>query len=235
MFVKIVQMYSDTVPLRGRQLAFFVLMMGVSMSAFSSTATWKEEVLLHDGSKIIVTRSQIREGRHEIGQGLPIKEHTVTFAVPGTSKTIAWKSDDQDFNGLGLHLILLDFIDGMPYIATHPAGCLAYNKWGRPNPPYVFFKYDGQWKQIPLAEFPEAFKHLNVVVSTYEESDIKEKASKSGIVTVDSVDEINSDLKQEELRGIVRAEVKSATTDCPDYSSPRYSSPKAPLPIPPVR
>lgn len=29
--------------------------------------SWKEEVLLHDGSKIVVERSVERGGRHEIG------------------------------------------------------------------------------------------------------------------------------------------------------------------------
>jgi hypothetical protein len=48
-----------------------LLMMGMSMSAeagllgFGGTS-WKEEVLLHDGQKLIVERSQTRGGNHEI-------------------------------------------------------------------------------------------------------------------------------------------------------------------------
>jgi hypothetical protein len=30
--------------------------------------SWKEEVLLHDGSTILVDRSVVRGGRHEIGR-----------------------------------------------------------------------------------------------------------------------------------------------------------------------
>jgi hypothetical protein len=45
-----------------------ILMMGVSMSACAGLfgmggTSWKEEVLLHDGSKIIVERSQSYGGR----------------------------------------------------------------------------------------------------------------------------------------------------------------------------
>jgi hypothetical protein len=35
-----------------------ILRMGISMKGFSKTMSWKEEVLLHDGSKLIVKRSQ---------------------------------------------------------------------------------------------------------------------------------------------------------------------------------
>jgi hypothetical protein len=50
-----------------------ILNLGVSLNAeaglfgFGGTS-WKEEVLLHDGSKVIVDRSAERGGRHEIGQ-----------------------------------------------------------------------------------------------------------------------------------------------------------------------
>ena len=70
-----------------------MLMMGVSMSAcagflgFGGTS-WKEEVLLHDGSKIIVERSVERGGRHEIGQKPPYKEQSLSFTMPGTNQTI---------------------------------------------------------------------------------------------------------------------------------------------------
>jgi len=30
-------------------------------------------------------------------------------------------------------LIAFDIIKGVPYIATRPAGCIAYNKWQRPR------------------------------------------------------------------------------------------------------
>ena len=58
--------------------------LGVSMNADAGLfgfgdPSWKEEVRLHDGSKIVVERSQSYGGRHEIGQSSPIKEQSITF------------------------------------------------------------------------------------------------------------------------------------------------------------
>ena len=53
---------------------------------------------------------------------------------------------------------------GVPYLATSPAGCIAYNKWGRPNPPYILFKYIGDaWQRIALEEFPAGLVHANLM------------------------------------------------------------------------
>jgi hypothetical protein len=86
--------------------------------------------------------------------------------VPGSEQKIIWEVDFQSPpKGTRLMLIILGFLNGTPYIATTPAGNIAYNYWKRPNPPYIFFKYDGkEWQQIPLAEFPTEFKEANVVV-----------------------------------------------------------------------
>jgi hypothetical protein len=46
---------------------------------FTGGSSWKEEVLLHDGRTLIVERSIIRRGRHEIGQPPPIGEQTIRF------------------------------------------------------------------------------------------------------------------------------------------------------------
>lgn len=153
----------------------------ISVAAFSLCAcavepafggdSWKEEVLLHDGQKIIVDRSQTYGGRSEPGQsGLagPIKEHSIRFTLPGTSRTITWTSDySADLGRTNFNLLALHLKNGTPYIVAEPNLCLSYNKWGRPNPPYVFFKYDGNaWQRIPLEQFPSEFKTINVAHNT---------------------------------------------------------------------
>lgn len=199
----------------GRSSAFkvigLILMVGVSMNACSSNSmTWKEEVLLHDGGKIIVERSQIREGRHEIGQGPPIKERTITFTPPGSNKPITWKDEFSEDIGHGnFTLLALHILNGAPYVVTTPDLCLSYNKWGRPNPPYVIFKYDGKtWRRIQLSEFPAVFKNINLVIDTYEEGEVKERERKSGFVSADDVKELNRELKQPEYKTILREPLK---------------------------
>jgi len=47
--------------------------------------------LLHDGGKIVVTRSVDRGGRHEIGQKPPYKEQSLRLTMPSTSQTVKWE------------------------------------------------------------------------------------------------------------------------------------------------
>ncbi|HLC44633.1 MAG TPA: hypothetical protein VJK50_02215 [Patescibacteria group bacterium] len=188
--------------LRGWQSLVFILTLGVSMSACSSM-TWKEEVLLHDGQKIIVKRSQSYGGRHEIGQTPPIKEQEITFTGPNTNKTVTFKSEyGEDIGRASFNLLALHVLNGTPYLIVEPNLCLSYNKWGRPNPPYVFFKHDGKaWQRIPLSEFPVEFKNINLIVSTL--SDVK-KLPSHGLVSAEMVRELNSSLKQPEYKTILR-------------------------------
>jgi hypothetical protein len=93
--------------------------------------SWQEEVLLHDGRKIVINRSQTYGGRHEIGQPSPIKEHTVTFTLPNTDKTIRWTSEyGEDLGRTNFHLLAVHVLNGTPYLVTEPNLCLSYNKGG---------------------------------------------------------------------------------------------------------
>ncbi len=192
----------------------FLWMMGASMSAEAGLfgfggVSWKEEVLLHDGRKLIVERSQSRGGRGEIGQS-PIKEHSVTFTLPGATKTITWQDEySEDVGHSNFDLLALHILDGIPYIVAYPYGCLAYNKWGRPNPPYVFFKYDGKtWQRIQASEFPLAFKEVNLVMNA---SAHERELVRLGTASADQIRNFNSNLRQPELKTILREAVKSVT------------------------
>ncbi|HEV8244010.1 MAG TPA: hypothetical protein VGQ07_08450 [Nitrospirales bacterium] len=208
--------------------------LGVSVSACSNTFTWKEEVLLHDGKKIIVERSDTYDSsmRHEIGQGAPLAEHKTTFMIPGTNQTVIWKSDNRSFTELEhLDLLSLDFLDGVPYVATTPTRSFAYVKWNRPNPPYVFFKYIGEWKRISLEEFPKQFA-INVVVRSLKNEQDKKKVvaenREYGLVRAQIVAEINREPgMSKEYYSILRTPF--------DYGPPRpeHKGPKAPNPITP--
>jgi hypothetical protein len=189
--------------------------------------SWKEEVLLHDGSKMAITRSQTYGGRREIGQPPPIKEHTVIFTLPNTDKTIRWTSEyGEDLGRTNFHLLAVHVLHGTPYVVAEPNLCLSYNKWGRPNPPYVFFKYDGAaWQRIPLEEFPVEFKTMNVAISL--DRRYVQEMVKRGVTTVEQIQQRNRELPQPEFKTILREPVKRER--CPQYSS----GPRAPAPISP--
>lgn len=183
--------------------------------------SWKEEVLLHDGSKIIVGRSQTRGGNHEVGQSAPIKEWHIVFTLPNSIKEIVWTSKDWvsfDTNGSSLGLLAFDIVDSVPYVVTITGSCTDYNKWGRPNPPYVIFKYDGKiWHRITLTELPIEIKEANVVNDTgdYE----KELIKHNGAITSDEIKKINGYYRPEVIyqKIFVREPIKNDVTACSKF------------------
>ncbi|MBA3031558.1 MAG: hypothetical protein KJ719_06955 [Gammaproteobacteria bacterium] len=212
-----------------------ILTMGASMSAtaawFGHSKGWKEEVQLHDGRVLVVERTFNLGGYPTLdARERALLDETISFTLPGTSKTISWKTEfRQDLpepNSLGA--LLLDVIDGVPYLATSPAGCIAYNKWGRPNPPYVLFKYvDDTWQRISLNEFPSELVEANLM-NMPASSLLKPYYT----VAASKAHRQNGNMSAY-AKSILREPVKGgdAITSCPDFSSQRYRSPKAPLPM----
>jgi hypothetical protein len=170
---------------------------------FGDSVNWQEEVLLHNGSRIIVERSQGYGGRHEVGQSAPVKEQKITFSLPGTKQKITWINEyGKDIGRANFELLALHILKGTPYIVTTPRLCLSYNKWGRPNPPYVIFKYsDAAWKRIPLEELPAEFTTLNLTIET---KGYEEKLVGQGLVSAKKVRGLNNNLSQPEYKTILR-------------------------------
>lgn len=190
--------------------------------------SWKEEVLLHEGQKIIVERTQTYGGRSEPGQSGygPIKEHTIRFTLPGTNRSVTWTSEYSTEAGrTNFNLLAVHVLKGVPYLVTEPNLCLSYNKWGRPNPPYVFFKYeDKAWQRIPLEQLPVEFKTINVAHNTLGQD--AHDLVQMGLVPVEKIKEMNRSSNQY-YRTILREALQPEP--CPQYSS----GPKAPNPIEP--
>lgn len=175
--------------------------------------SWREEVELHDGRKIVVHRSQTYGGLHEINQSSPIRTQQIDFTVPEMGRRYHFESEySEDVGRANLKIIALHIKDGVPYLVTTPNLCLAYNKWGRPNPPYVIFKHDGsQWQRIALSELPAEFKTINLVVET------KNNEPSTGMVGVRSaaeVREINKGTRAREFKEILRAPMAETPGSC---------------------
>lgn len=210
-----------------------VLTLGVSMNADAGLFgfggdSWQEEVLLHDGSKILVTRSQTYGGRHELGQSSPVKEHTITFTLPGSNNTISWTSEyDENLGRTNFKPLALHVLNDTPYIVVKPNLMLSYNKWGRPNPPYVFFEYileAREWQRIPIEDLPPEFQSVNLVIDTLGD---KDKLLRQGVVSSEMVKTLNASLTQPEYQTIVRTPLEQWK------ARPEHTGPKAPHPITP--
>jgi uncharacterized protein involved in tolerance to divalent cations len=170
--------------------------------------SWKEEIELHDGSTMIIKRTQHYKGRHEIGQAVPVGEHTVSFTLPQTGKSYTWTSEyGEELGRTNFNLLAVHVLDNTPYIVTEPNGCLSYNKWGRPNPPYVIFKYvDNAWQHIQMSELPPEFNTLNVLMNIKDE-DTRGISSMRTISAV-TIKVRNAELRQPELKSLVREPIK---------------------------
>jgi hypothetical protein len=204
----------------------------VSATSISKIAgdSWKEEVQLHDGSTIIVKRSQTYKGRHAIDQSVPVGEHTVSFTIPQTGKSYTWTSEyGEDLGRTNFNLLAIHVLDNIPYIIAQPNLCLSYNKWGRPNPPYVIFKFvDNAWQRIQLNDIPQQFTTLNVLIAI-KEADTR-GISSMRTISAKTIKERNAELRQPELKAIVREHVTKGVglINCQDYNTERYRSFKAP-------
>ena|SRR5688572_762195 len=200
---------------------FFVAFVGVSASVSagllgSGGGSWKEEVLLHDGSKIIVERMVERGGRHEIGQKPPYKEQSLRFTLPGTKHTITWEDHySQDLGSANFLPMALDILGGTPYLVAHPMGCLSYNKWGRPNPPYVIFRHQGdEWMRISLQELPTNITRPNVIISM---PDIEVEKLGTRFVSAEAIKKLIDIDPQPEFKIILREPLKAGavgSTSC---------------------
>jgi hypothetical protein len=186
-------------------LCISLMILGGSMSACAEGGTsWQEEVLLHDGQKIVVKRSVERRGRSEPGQRPPIGDQSVSFTIPGTDQHVMWADEfSEDVGGGNFNLMLLDISQDAAYLLATPAGCLSYNKWGRPNPPYVIFKHlNSEWKRISLQELPAAIKQPNLLQSSPDV--VARKNAVNGLVHVAVVQHERGEYRQPEYKTILR-------------------------------
>jgi len=206
----------------GKSSAFGVLLRLAALSIAWSTCAntnamggtnWKEEVRLHDGRKIVAERWVKRGGRHEIGQEASYSEQSLRFTLPGSREVIQWKDQySEDIGTANFLPMLLDVRDTTVYLVAYPMGCLSYNKWRRPNPPYVVFKYDhAGWRRIPLTELPEVIKTPNLIFSNPDK--VAAQIGK-GLIPADTIDRIISGYAQPEFKTIMREPVPNVESSC---------------------
>ena len=219
-----------------------LLMLLISMHAHAGLfgfggESWKEEVLLHDGQKLIVDRSVEFGGRHELGQKPPYKEQTLAFTLPSTKERITWEDHySDDVGSFNFNPMLLEVFGDTAYVLSSPVNTQSFSKWGCPNPPYVVFKYQNkEWKRVPLQEIPAEVKLPNLVISSPD--DVAKNAN-HGLLSVEMIKQANDGFSRSEYRTILREPIANTGMGCLVKTKRGWESPggsKAPFPIsPPV-
>ncbi len=199
-------------------LAVLALIATFSMNACAGLfglggESWKEEVLLHDGSKLIVDRSVERGGPHEIGQKPAYTKQVLTFRNPATGEQVVWEDKaTPDLGNSNFLPMALDIYQGTIYLVANPMGCLAYNKWGRPNPPYVLFRYGSKaWERVPLQELPAETKALNLIFSS-PDTEVENLGKR--FVDAGTIKRLNTGFQQAEYKSIQREAMASTGQQC---------------------
>lgn len=170
--------------------------------------TWQEEVLLHDGNKLVVERSVTRGGPHEIGQQGSYTKETLTFRHPATTKMITWEDNaTPDLRASGFLPMALDVYPDGVYLVLSPMGCLSYNKWGRPNPPYVVFRFvDKTWNRVDLSELPAETKAPNMISSS---PDTEVERIGKRFIDSETIKRITNEYRQPENKTILRTAMEA--------------------------
>lgn len=179
--------------------------------------SWKEEVLLHDGRKLVVERSVTRGG-HGIAQQSIATEESLSFTLPGTNERVTWSDQfSPDLGSSNFNLMMLEISQDTAYLVASPMGCLSYNKWGRPNPPYVVFQYrDKAWSRIELQNLPREFTTPNLIISS---PDAEAKQLGSGTISAEIIKKLNTGFSQPEFRSILREPFATAAGGCSEMIS----------------
>ncbi|MDO8960800.1 MAG: hypothetical protein Q7V02_01760 [Methylophilus sp.] len=181
----------------------------------SSSTSWKEEVVLHDGQTMIVKRTTKRSGGLQRPEERGIIYKSLVFTLPNSRQAVTWEDKEtEDIRSSNFQPLLLDIVENTPYLVTTALGCLSYNKWGRPNPPYIIFKYDSKaWQRIALQELPAQLTTPNLLINS---PDTVAAKSASNLISAATIKSLNSDSIHKEYKNILREAIPKAGGRCPE-------------------
>lgn len=129
-------------------------------SATSNTLTWREEVALHDGGVLVVSRKTVLLPSPMLGERVDGKRQ-LSFTHPKTGKLVTWENAGEI--GSRVYPMLLDVDGERAFLVTIAQAAKDYDDLGCPTPPYIVFRHDGTaWTRVPLAELPARFRRANV-------------------------------------------------------------------------
>lgn len=168
--------------------ALVALLCGLSLAGCASGRAWKEEVVMFDGRKVVVERQQT------LGNPLDRELSEVSLSRPPVTGNFlrvplnngGWSPI---WEGPGLNPLALGKVGPDYFLAAWPVRCHNYDKWGRPVPPYVFFRFDGHaWQRVNVDAFPKEIDRLNMSLPG---TDAHRAAVASGYVSAEGVPMLN--------------------------------------------
>ena len=117
------------------------------MTGCDVSRNWTEEVRLADGSLIVIKRKIVRERFGELGYHGRVLRQEIEYDKPGG--VIRWWGDVDPY--------VFDFANGKTYVVAFPRTGEECERYGSPNPPFVFFEQagsGGEWRRIYAKDMP---------------------------------------------------------------------------------
>lgn len=176
------------------------LLCGLPLAGCASGPSWKEEVVMFDGSRAVVERTVVLgnvmdQELSDVGHGPPVKGNTLRVPMSAGAWSAKWEA-------MGLNPQAVGIVGGTWFLSATPMLCGDYDKWGRPVPPYVFFKYaDNSWQRITVDQFPSEIRSRNL---TYAGSYDQRQAAATGFISANQARLLNPGLP-DSVRTIYRS------------------------------
>lgn len=111
---------------------------------------WTEDVRLPDGRTIMLTRYQEFNGPHEINNPPSESNYWIEFTNPDNGQKVRWSRDSE----IHLRTVALLIKDGTPFLLTAPGIGNAWEYYKCPNPAYVLFSFQREWREVPIGSIP---------------------------------------------------------------------------------
>ncbi len=135
-----------------KAFAYWALISGglAMLTGCSNTFSWEEEVKLLDG-RVIKVQQKRRFDEWRMPREAWLRFKLSEFG----NQEIVWHEN--------LHTMVLNVHQGKLYVVGKPVTEIEYKQYGRPEPFYIGFRYEGdRWVRIPFEEIPEAIYDANM-------------------------------------------------------------------------
>ena len=125
--------------------------------------TWREEVILSDGSKIFVDQKRRCDGAYngQANNACIAREAWLTVYRPELSeRPIEWHEH--------LHPMIVNLFQGKLYVVGDPPTEREFHLYGSPRPAYIGFVWEADhWRQLKFSEIPPAIYDTNLLIAAF--------------------------------------------------------------------
>lgn len=125
---------------------------------------WTEQVTLHDGREVPISRGAWKQWLFDDAQGQVWRyRYSIQVVSPNTGEVVEWKGRWSE------KPIIVEFDQRYTYIVFLPEKCnVDLTRYGNPNPPYVVLRraegWLQRWQPIRLADYPASLRITNLIL-----------------------------------------------------------------------